>query len=78
MSATSPPKEKILKATQKSSLVQTHPLMIIDLKRFDYDMMKVSSSVSFPLEIDLSAYVDKSVKDRACYQYELYGVIIHR
>lgn len=54
------------------------PVLHLQLKRYDYDWMhdtevKINDHYEFPLELDLSEFVENEGK----WQYDLYGVLVH-
>ncbi|KAI8981029.1 hypothetical protein BDB01DRAFT_795070 [Pilobolus umbonatus] len=58
------------------------PVLHLQLKRFEYDMMrdsmvKINDKYEFPLEIDLRPYLSPECTKKASYKYRLHGVLVH-
>ncbi|GAA5900428.1 uncharacterized protein JCM6883_002840 [Sporobolomyces salmoneus] len=58
------------------------PVLHLQLKRFEYDMqrdqnVKINDRHEFPLEIDLSPYLDAKADRSETYNYKLHGVLVH-
>ncbi|GAA5919656.1 hypothetical protein JCM1841_005211 [Sporobolomyces salmonicolor] len=58
------------------------PVLHLQLKRFEYDMqrdqnVKINDRHEFPLEIDLSPYLDPKADRSEPYNYRLHGVLVH-
>ncbi|KAK4048743.1 ubiquitin-specific protease ubp15 [Microbotryomycetes sp. JL221] len=58
------------------------PVLHLQLKRFEYDMqrdqnVKINDRHEFPLEIDLSAYLDEKADRSESCLYKLHGVLVH-
>lgn len=59
------------------------PVLNLQLKRYDFDpilgdTVKINDRYEFPLEIDLSPFLDEDSRDpKQSYEYELHGVLVH-
>ncbi|KAM0792135.1 hypothetical protein ACM66B_004835 [Microbotryomycetes sp. NB124-2] len=58
------------------------PVLHLQLKRFEYDMqrdqnVKINDRHEFPLEIDLSPYLDEKADRSESCLYKLHGVLVH-
>ncbi|GAA6026726.1 hypothetical protein JCM8097_005817 [Rhodosporidiobolus ruineniae] len=58
------------------------PVLHLQLKRFEYDMMrdqnvKINDRHEFPLEIDLESYLDAKADRSESHLYKLHGVLVH-
>lgn len=63
------------------------PVLHLQLRRFEYDftrdaMVKINDRHEYPLEIDLTEFVEESEREKAqgkrdSYKYRLYGVLVH-
>lgn len=69
--------------TQKfSKIAQAPQFLIINLNRFEYNLQtyqktKINSQFSFPLELDITDYVQDYSETESEYKYELYAVSLH-
>jgi ubiquitin C-terminal hydrolase len=65
--------------TKKISILNPPPILIIQLKRFEFDgnkTSKITKAVDIPLDLDISKYItnqDKNINTK----YKLYSVIQH-
>lgn len=58
------------------------PVLHLQLKRFEYDMerdamVKINDRHEFPLDIDLSEFLDETADKTADWNYKLHGVLVH-
>lgn len=58
------------------------PVLHLQLKRYEYDfirdiMIKVNDRYEFPLDIDLSPFLDEDADMSESWEYELHGVLVH-
>ena len=73
-----------LQDAKKGVIFQSFPPVLhLQLKRFEYDFMrdvnvKINDRYEFPLEIDLSPYLDQEATDlNESWNYKLHGVLVH-
>ena len=62
---------------ENSCLYRTHPLMVLQLMRFDERSAKINVPVAFRGEMSVRPFLHPSVVEKVATDYDLYGVVVH-
>ena len=62
---------------RRTSLYQTHALIVLQLMRFDFERNKILTAISIKGELDFRPFMPPEAEKSECV-YDLYALIVHR